>query len=106
MREDDARPCAVVGLARLPEDVRRRDPAVVLAHVGERPDRGDVPDRPHAVAGAHARINLNAAAVDFDPELLEPDVAHPRPAIGGDEQALAPDAGELAQPRDRRDHRF
>ena len=44
--EDDPRDSVVVSLSRLAEDIRSNDLALVLTDVGQRPDAGDVADRP------------------------------------------------------------
>ena len=87
--EDDARHRLVVGLARLAEDVRRDDLALVLADVGQLPDAGDVADRPQALARAQARVDRDPVAVGLDADRLQADVVDARAPAGGDEQAVA-----------------
>ena len=86
---DDARHGLVVGLARLAEDVRGDDLALVLADVGQRPDAVDVADRPEALARAQARVDRDPVRVGLDADRLQADPLDPRAAAGGDEQAVA-----------------
>src|SRR5262249_9588288 len=88
MSEDDTRYCAVVRFAALAEDVGGGDPAVVLAHVGERPDPGHVTDRPHALAGVHPRVDRYAVCVGLDADVLQTEIRSTRPAAGRHEQPL------------------
>jgi hypothetical protein len=54
---DDGRHGLVVGRPRLAEDVGGDDLALVLADVGQRPEAGDVADRPRALAGAQVGVD-------------------------------------------------
>ena len=87
--EDDPRHRLVVGLARLAEDVRRDDVALVLPDVGQRPDAGDVADRPQALARAQARVDGDAARVGLDADGLQAEPLDARAPAGGDEQPVA-----------------
>jgi len=87
--EDDARHGLVVGLLRLAEDVRGDDVALVLADVGQRPDAGDVADRPQALARTQLRVDRDPAAVGLDANGLQADPGNARAPAGGDEQAVA-----------------
>src|SRR5581483_11185585 len=70
-----------------------RDRAVVGPDVAAR----EVADRPHALAGAAALVDLDPRASDRQPEPLEPlDV---RPAAGGDEQPLRLDRLAVREPK-------
>ncbi len=95
--EDDPRHGGVVGLAVVAEDVRRRDPALVLADVGQRPDAGDVADRPDALARAHPRVDGDPAAAGREADGLEAEAAGPRPAPGRHEQAVAAQDGAVGE---------
>ena len=44
---------------------------LVLPDVGQRPDAGDVADRPYAVAGRHPRVDLDPALAGLDPDGVE-----------------------------------
>jgi GrpB-like predicted nucleotidyltransferase (UPF0157 family) len=88
MREHNAGHRAVVSIARLAEDVRRGDPALVLADVCERPDPRHIPDRPHAITRVHARVDDDAARPGLDNDATEADLLHPGLAAGRHEQAL------------------
>jgi hypothetical protein len=57
--------------------------------VGQRPDAGDVADRPQALAGAQSRVDVDAARVGLDADRLQADVVDARSPAGGDEQAVA-----------------
>ena len=87
--EDDARHGVVVRLARLAEDVRGDDLALVLADVRQLPDAGDVADRPQPLADAEALVDRDAAGVGLDADRLEADPLDARPPAGGDEQPVA-----------------
>ena len=80
---------AVVGLARLAEDVRRDDPALILPDVGQLPDAVDIADRPQALAHAQARVDGDSAAVGFDADGLQAEPIDARPSACGDEQPVA-----------------
>src|SRR5213075_394296 len=73
----------VVGLARLAEDVGGDDLALVLADVRERPDPGDVADRPQPLARAQARVDGDPVAVGLEAEPVDA-----RSPAGGDEEAV------------------
>src|SRR5581483_10191328 len=95
--EDAGRDRAVVGPDVAAREVGGRDARLVLADVGEERDAGDVADRPHALAGAAALVDLDPRASDRQPEPLEPlDV---RPAAGGDEQPLRLDRLAVREPK-------
>ena len=55
----DSRNGLVVRRMRLAGDVRRDHVALVLADVGERPDPGDIANRPQAFARAHVLIDVD-----------------------------------------------
>jgi len=57
--------------------------------VGQRPDAGDVADRPQALAGAQVRVNRDAVAVRLDSDRLEADAVDARTPARGHEQAVA-----------------
>ena len=86
---DHARHGLVVRLARLPEDVRRDHVALVLADVGQRPQPGDVPDRPEPLARAQVRVDRDSVGVGLDPDGLQAHPADPRAAARRDEQPVA-----------------
>src|SRR5581483_11658494 len=89
--EDDPRDGPVVGLRRLAEDVHRGDSPLVLADVGEHRDAGHVADRPDALGGAAALVDLDPARVRLDSDVLEPDAVDARPAAGRDDELGAAD---------------
>ena len=70
--EDDSRHRFVIGLARLAENIRRDDAALILADMGQRPDAVDVADRPQALARAQMRVDGNAAALGSMPTVSSP----------------------------------
>src|SRR5215207_9523547 len=70
-------------------DVRRDHVSLVFADVGQRPDAGDVADRPEALACAHVLVDLDAAWVGLDADGFEADPLDARAATGGDQQAVA-----------------
>jgi hypothetical protein len=86
-----------VGLARLAEDVRGDDAALVLADVGERPEAGDVADRPQALADAQLRVDRDAMGAGLDADGLEADAVDARAAARGDEQAVAAQLAAVAE---------
>ena len=98
--EDDARHRVVVGPALAAEDVGGGHPALILADVGERPDAGDVADRPDAVGGVHAVVDLEAARVGLDAEGLQADILHARAASRGHEQLVAAQLGAVGELED------
>ncbi len=65
------------------------DVALVLADVGQRPDAGDVADRPQPLAGAQPRVDRDAARVGLDADRLQADAVDARAPAGGDEQPVA-----------------
>ena len=85
---DDPRKGLVVGFSRLAEDVRRDDLALVLAGVGQRPDTGDVADRPQPLAGAHVRVDGDPVGVGLDADGLEADPLDARAPAGGHQQVV------------------
>ena len=89
VREHHARHGVVVGGPRPAEDVGRRHAALVLAHVGERPDAGGVADRPHAVGHVHAVVHRYPLLRGLHAHRLEPEPLGARPPAGGHEQAIA-----------------
>ncbi len=98
--EDDTRESFIVGFARLAQDVRGDDVGLVLAGRGQRPDAGDVADRPQPVAGAQTRVDGDPVAVRLDADRFEPDVVHPRPAAGRNEQPVTPQLGAVVKDQD------
>ena len=79
----------VVGLARLPEDVGRDDLPLVLADVGQRPEPGDVADRPEVLRHAQVCVDRDAVGVRLDADGVEAEPLDPRPSPGGDQQPVA-----------------
>src|SRR5262249_58787052 len=77
----DARHRPVVGPRRPAEDVHGRDPALVLAHVRERPAR-HVADRPDALGGAAALVDRDAPGPRLDADGLEADALRARAPAG------------------------
>src|SRR5262249_22570994 len=75
--------------ARLAEEVRCDDPALVLPDVGQLPDAVDVADRPEALARAKARVDGDAARVGSDADALEADSLDARAPAGRGEEAIA-----------------
>ena len=64
------------------------DLALVLAGVGQRPDTGDVADRPQPLTGAHVRVDGDPVRVGLDADRLEADPLDARAPAGGDEQVV------------------
>ena len=97
--EDDARNGAVVRGDVAAEDVGGRDPALVFADVGERPDPGDVADRPDAFGGAHPLIDLDplGGAIRIDPGRVEAEAVDPRLAPGRDQQLVPAELGAVLE---------
>ena len=62
----DARDGLVVGRMLLAGDVRGDDVALVLADVGQRPDAGDISDRPQALARAQVLVDVDPVGVGLD----------------------------------------
>jgi hypothetical protein len=87
--EGHARHGLVVGLTRLAQDVGGLDASLVLADVRQRPDPGDVADRPQALAGAQLIVDPDAARLGLNADGLQPDAVDARAPAGGDEQAVA-----------------
>src|SRR5260370_1442915 len=77
----------VVGLARLAEDVRGDDLALVLAHVGQQPDAGDVTDGPQPLPGAQVRVDSDALRAGLDADRFQAG-GHARAPASGDEQVV------------------
>ena len=73
---------------------------LVLADVGQRPDAGDVADRPQALAGAQVRVDRNAAGVGDHAERLQADPVHARAPAGGHEQTVAAQLAAVTQLQD------
>ena len=99
--EDDARHRVVVRLARLAEDVRGDDLALVLADVGELPDAGDVADRPQPLGRAQVRVDRDAVRVGLDADRLQADPLDARTPPGGDEQPVAAQLAAVVERRAR-----
>src|SRR5205823_12504281 len=95
--EDHARYRAVVGFPWLAEDVRGGDPSVVLADVCQRPDAGDIADRPDPVAGAHVPVNVYPTPIGFDANVLEPDTLQSGPTPGGNKESLPGKCGAVLE---------
>ena len=70
-------------------NVLRDDVPLVFADVGQRPDAGDVPDRPHSLAGTHVLVNRDPVGIGLDPDGLEADPLDARSPTGGDQEPLA-----------------
>ena len=95
--EDDPRDGVVVGLAWLAQDVRRDDVALVLPDVGERPDAGDITDRPQPLARAQPRIDRDASSVGVDADGVQSDVVDARAPTRSDQEPLATQLGAGVQ---------
>src|SRR3954468_19324539 len=78
----------VVGLARLTQDVRGHHVALVLADVSQRPQAGDVADRPQAVRGAQVGVDRNTVGVGLDADGVQAEPPNPRATARGDEQPV------------------
>ena len=89
--EGDARDRAVVGLHLLPEHVRGGHATLVLGHMGELRDPGDVADRPHALRRAKAVVDLDAVPAGLDADGVEPDAVGAHAPPGRDQQLVALD---------------
>ena len=89
VRVDDPRNGLVVGLSRLPEDVRGDHVALVLADVSKRPEAVDVADRPQTLRRAQVRVDRNSVSVRLDADGFEAEPVHPRAPARGDEQPVA-----------------
>ena len=89
VRVNDVGNGLVVGLAGLAEDVGRDDLALVLPHVGQQPDAGDVADGPQTVADAQVGVDRDAVPVSEDADCLEADPVHAGAPPRGDEQVVA-----------------
>src|SRR5207342_2430698 len=87
--EGDRRDGAVVGAGRPTGRVGRGHARLVLAGVREHGNAGHVARGPHAVACAHALVDLDAAHRDLEAERLEAEPLDRGPPAGGDDQALA-----------------
>ena len=57
--------------------------------MGQRPDPGDVADRPEALARAQLRVDGDPVAIGLDPDRLQAELVDSRTPAGGDEQAVA-----------------
>ena len=97
---DDVRHRLVVGLARLAEDVRGDDLALVLAHVGQQPHAGDVADGPQPFTGAQVRVDRDAVRAGRDADRLQAEPVHARAPAGGDEQAVAAQLAAVVERQD------
>src|SRR4030095_8748226 len=74
---------------RLTEDVRRDDLALVLTDVGQLPDTVDVSDCPQAITRSQVFVDRHATFLGFHADRFEPQIVHPRPPAGRDEQVVA-----------------
>ena len=79
----------VVGRTPVARDVLGHHVAFVLAHVGERPDAGDVADRPQPLARAQVLVDPEAAGIGLDADRLQADPVHTRPSAGRHEEPVA-----------------
>src|SRR4026209_1970554 len=70
----------------MPVAAPRAHVARVRAAVGQRPDAGDVADRPQALSGAQVLVDLDALGVGLDADGLEADALDARAPPRGDEQ--------------------
>ena len=57
--------------------------------MGQRPDAGDVSDRPQPLADAQVRVDRDPVRVGLDADGLQTDPLDPRPPAGRDEQPVA-----------------
>jgi hypothetical protein len=89
----------IVGLARLAEDVRRDHLALVLAHVGQQPDAGDVADRPQPLARMQVRVDCDAVRAGGDADRVQAG-GRPRAPAGGGEQMVAAQLTAVFQGQD------
>ena len=78
----------------------RDDLALVLADVGQRPDAGDVADRPQALARAQMCVDRDAPAVGFDADRLQPEPLDTRAPAGGHEQSIAAQLATVVELQD------
>ena len=74
--------------------------ALVLADVGQRPDAGDVADRPQPLADAQLRVDRDAVRVGLDADGLEPDAVDARAPAGRDQQAVAAQLAPVVERQD------
>ena len=88
-----SRPCA--GWPRMS---RAGDPRLVLGDVREQRDAGDVADRPDALAGAAALVDLDPAAARLDADGLEAEPSCAG-AAGRDDEHLAARLGAVVEDR-------
>jgi hypothetical protein len=86
-----------VGVLRVAEDVCGHHFALVLADMGQRPDAGDVADRPQSLARTHLRVDWDPVHVGLDADGLEPDAVDVRAAAGGNEQLVAAQLAAVAE---------
>ena len=77
-----------MGLARLAEDVRGDDLALVLADVGEQPNPGDVADGPQPLPGAQLRVDPDAMLVERGADRLQAKPGYPRTPARGRQQPV------------------
>ena len=70
-------------------DVRRDHVTLVLADVGQRPDAGDVADRPQPLARPQVLVDLDAVRVDLDADRLQADSLDPRAPPRAHQQLVA-----------------
>ena len=69
------------------------DVALVLADVGERPDPGDVADRPQALAGAEVVVDRDALGAGLDADGLEAEPVDARATTRGHQETFAAHLG-------------
>ncbi len=90
----------VVRRARLAGDVRRDNVALVLADVGQRPDAGDVADRPQPLTCPQVLVNVDPFRVRLDAHGLQADSLHPRAPAGRHQQPVTPPVGPVRELED------
>ena len=87
-------------LAALAEDVRGDDLTLVFPDMRQLPDAGHVTDRPQPLAGAHPRIDRDAAGFRGDSDGVKPDPLHTRPSSGRHQQMIPPQLPSILQLQD------
>lgn len=87
-REDDAWNRSILRAHGPGEDVRAGDPPLVLAHVGERHDPGDVADCPDSLRRATALVHLDPLLAGLDAHVFKRQFAQARLAADGDDQLI------------------
>jgi hypothetical protein len=93
----DARHRLVVRRVVLSRNVGRHHVALILAHMGERPDAVDIADGPQALARAEMLVHRDAVRVSRDADRLQPDPLHARAATSGHQQPVAPHFGSALE---------